>query len=852
MNEINNESESFIFTFNDQRKMVLSHNQVINISTTFYYKHINKENNNIITIPNDITYENFLEFLEIFQKNSPILEEQISQENKLIVNENADLVQLIKVSEFFENDSFSIYLINEFFLYGENKINKKYSYSLLILSYNKLNELNNNNYNNEEDIETIWLDLFMKSLDIVGKNLLYFFQEKKLDTFDKKIIDELLEKFSMNLISNNFLIHCPDNNNNIKNEINEKISEKNENISKININANNIHNSDTINKEKLDKGINEESIKSNNIESEKIIELKNMKNIIEFLAERRSQNDFFCLLSNEFMKISCEENINEINNLPNPTFLLKLDVNDINNYYEEYPIENQINNNDQIKIIFIIYYKKTEDSFNVSLKLTKSEKQNNNVKMNSNSNNIITNNNIIYTFDILTFLSSVTIEELDIKQINIKSISNNKSMYEILKINNFSKLLSLNNNEYLTLKIFLKPCFTHSILCNYLFYNFDELYNNKNIFKIQKSLLNIIIRKKQVNNNEKNMDKIVICLFNWLNDEINIREDISEIIENIDWKNISLPLLFEFIIKYAKNLSQEELEDIFLNSLIDRSKNYNNIELFHQEIIKSLFISSKKTDYISLFCENRKLNKFNSYEMINQERNISQNEISQNKFSVDNKNSKNSRGSKQSKVSEQSNLIKNLNNNKYNDNEKYNNNDSIGVNNYYKKQNKSTTNLNNNLKINNSKKKNISLNKNHNLMVSPKSKIKKEKKNNIDNYSNKRNKSIDLKYISCKNNKTNINKKRYQRIYLESNNKKNIFNKNLFDNKIFKIINNKENNENKKNKNRISLITELNKLKLKVKTNSNVNGDNQIQKNKKYKNKINYNAILNKTENNYY
>ena len=829
MSQINeDESESFTFIFSDKRKIILSQNQVINISTPFYYKHINKEKSNIITIPENITYEAFSEFLEIFQKNFPILDEQASQNLKLVINENIDLVQLIQISELFENDVFSMILINEFFLCGENKIGKNNCYPLLILSYNKLNELNNNNYNNEEDIESAWLDLFMKSLDFLGKNLLFFFKEKKLDTFDKKIIDELLEKFSMNLISNDFLIDCQENSNEV--QINENINpiESNNINNENNQNNNNIHNINTINKEKIEKNENN-SIKSNTSNLENIINLKTLKKIIEFLEIRRSQNDFFCLLSNEFMKISCEENINEINNLPNPTFLLKLDVNDINNYYEEFPIENQINNNEQKKIVFIIYYKKTEDSFNVALKLAKSEKQSGK----NSSNNITTNNNPICTFDILTFLSSASIEELEIKQINIKSISNNKSMHEILKINNFSKSLSLSKNEYLTLKIFLKPCFTHSMLCNYLFYNFDELYNNKNIFKIPKSLLNSIIRKRQINNNDSNMDKIVICLFNWLNDEINIREDLTEILENIEWNNISMPLLFEFIIKYGKNLSQEELEHIYLNSLIGRVKKYSSIELFSQEIIKSLFVSSKKIDYISLFCENRKLNKFNSYEMINQERNISQNENSQNKNSFENKNSKNS---------EQSNLIKNLNNNKYKD--------SIVINNYSKKQNKSTTNLNNNLKISNSKKKKKSSDKIKYIMNSPKEKYKEKLKKKDNCYSNKRNKSIDLKY-NYKSNKTNVNKKRYQKIYLESNNKKNnIFNKSLFDNKIFKIINNRDNsNEHKKSKNKISLITELNKLKLKVK----VNCDNQIlQKNKKNKNKINNNGILNKTENNFY
>ena len=36
------------------------------------------------------------------------------------------------------------------------------------------------------------------------------------------------------------------------------------------------------------------------------------------------------------------------------------------------------------------------------------------------------------------------------------------------------------------------------------------------------------------------MDKVVLCLLNWLDNEINIKEDISEIVENIPWDIISL------------------------------------------------------------------------------------------------------------------------------------------------------------------------------------------------------------------------------------------------------------------------------------------------------------------------
>jgi hypothetical protein len=170
----------------------------MNISSSFYFNNINKETKNNIEIPNKISYETFNEFIQL-------IAEQINNENKLVIKNNVDIIQLLQLSEFFGNDNFSMYLINEYILYDDVKISKNNAYSLLILSFNKLNKLNiNDKYNNEEDIENIWLDSFLKSLEIVGTNLLYFFEEEKLDIFDKKIIDELFEKYFMNLISNNY------------------------------------------------------------------------------------------------------------------------------------------------------------------------------------------------------------------------------------------------------------------------------------------------------------------------------------------------------------------------------------------------------------------------------------------------------------------------------------------------------------------------------------------------------------------------------------------------------------------------------------------------------------------------
>ena len=779
------DKQQFTFIFEDKRKYTISSKQILCISSSFYYRHINNESKNKIEVPNKITYEIFDEFIKV-------IKEQISNENKFVIKNTTNILQFIELSEFFENDNFTMFLISEYIICDDIKINKNEAYALLIMSFNKLNKLNiNDKYNNDEDLENTWLDLFLKSLEIVGINLLYFFEQGKLDIFDKKIIDELYEKFFMNLISSNYLINLNENSND--NDINNKKDDE------IDVDCN----TNIINKEEKN-GKNSNKLNK----KENIINLNTLRKMVEYLMNRRAQSNFFCLLSNEFMKISSEESLSEINALPNPTFLLKLDINDIENYYEEFEIENQINNEEQ-KVVVVINYKKIEDSFNISLKLANINKQHN-----KNNKNIVTNK-----LDILTFLTVSSIEELNVKQNNIKSISNNKSKQEIFKINNFSKLLSFINKKYLTLKIYLKSCFIHSMLCNYLFYDFENFYNNKSIYKITKNLLSIIIEKRfQHNIIDKNTDKVILCLLNWLDNEINIKENISEIIENIPWDNISLPLLFEFIIKCGKNISEKQLENIFLNSLKGRNQNYKGKENFNQYIMKSLFIASKNVDYITLFCDNIKMKKFKSYETINYER-ITQNENLQKNFNIKNK------------KYEQSNSIKNIN--------KIDDNDSLIMENTYMKQNKSTSNLHY-IKIDNSKKNEIVLNiTKFNITNSSKEKINKQPKkisniyyNNNINAKHIRNKTIDLNIKAISNtNKTAMNNNKIQpKIYFETtnNNKITNSNKNLYNNnKRIKYIKNKEMND-KKTGSKISLITELNKIKLKVKTNNQV-----LQKNKK-------------------
>ena len=171
----------------------------------------------------------------------------------------------------------------------------------------------------------------------------------------------------MNLISSNHLIDTKDNriNNFVRNQNDEDTDE---------LKINN-------KEEKHENSLEKNKMSNSGNKKENIINLPTLRKMIEYLMNRRTQNSFFNLLSNEFMKISSEESLSEINNLPNPTFLLKLDINDIDNYYEEFEIENQINNEEQ-KIVLIINYRKIEDSFNISLKLTNVDKQSSKIKKN--------------------------------------------------------------------------------------------------------------------------------------------------------------------------------------------------------------------------------------------------------------------------------------------------------------------------------------------------------------------------------------------------------------------------------------------------------------------------------------
>ena len=429
-NYSNKNNEQMILTFSDGRQISYDTYQLREISPKFVANHMGEPT---ITLPDWITVEDLSAFISIYQKGIEYITEYHDRE------------KLLRISEFFDNENFTFSLISDVIM---PRLTIENSFNYLSISYEKLKYASNTN----GEVDNIWFDFFIKCLDIVGKNLTYYYKKgrfKEIANFDIKILDELYEKFSSHLVINNFLIT--------------------------------------------------EDVSLDTLRGNAIL-LSNLEAIINYLIQFRAQKNFFDLLTNEYMKICSEENVNDLNSLPNPTFLLKININELDSYYEEYTLDISLG---MKQIVFIVFYRKSDDSFNVAFKLI--EKQN---PMNSNQMN--------GSFKIISFISSVVIEELSNRQMNVKSISNNKSMHSIYKINNVRNLISNSMNyetHYLTLKILLKPCFIHSMLTSYLLLNFNNLYNQPNISKISKQLLILILKNKHFGNVSD--DKVVLFLLNW-------------------------------------------------------------------------------------------------------------------------------------------------------------------------------------------------------------------------------------------------------------------------------------------------------------------------------------------------
>jgi len=547
-----------------------------------------------IDIPNNVRKEDISLFLDVIKyfyesensNNNKINEDQKIDENKVM--------KILSISDLFISEYFNTRFIKDILL--------KYNYKNIVIeliyySYKKLCYYSDK----KEEINNSYFDLFYQSLENISKNEQIVFNNlDKIKILDKKIIDEIIEKTFKNLIyGKTILIE--------ENEEFDKIK------SELGHNDNNLH----------------------------MIKLNQFNKLIQFLMEiNHNKNNFFDLITSEYAFLLSKESILELKNLPHPSLQVDIHFSDYSFYCQEFPLEIILNHK---KIILIVSYKTEDHSFNINIKLL-----NHRIKNNKNVNNILEIDKISEEkfiednscFKIFTFLTHVMItkgpEKVTIAtQNNLLSLSDSKTVYNILKISNFDNelrnfLIREPEKEYFSVIVQIKLCYKYSALASYLLRQFHLYYNDPKICKISKQLLILILENKFLKINKSN--DIVESILLWLEDEMNIKEDISSIFELIKWENVDEILIIELIIKYSHIISgNKNIETMLINAF---EKKYNNSTAIGN-ILKSLFSAGKKIDYIKLFTEMKKSQKNNKvYKYFNSEY-----KFKNNFFEYDNENS---------------------------------------------------------------------------------------------------------------------------------------------------------------------------------------------------------------------
>ena len=584
------------FLFFDETSLDFDKNLIISMSPSIL-ENIPKCNNYyIIRAPYGITKEDFSTFLFIYSN--------ISYHNgpKIIDKNCKKLFSILKLMDFFNNEKFNIQIITYIIM---PELDSTIAIDLIIFSYDKLCYFSERG----KEADNAYFELFYQALEELSKNEMMIIKNiDKLKSLDGKIIEELIQKTFRNLIFGKYLIEK-------KEDSIININSNNEHINQMNyFDENEVVSADFYERKKL-----EESTNNNTNEDVKIINLKILKNLIDFLIKINNLDNVFSLLTKEYMSLLSSESITEIQNMPNPSFQVKIPISLYENYYEEFPLDININNQ---LLTLVIFYKIGDKSINACIKLSSKKKE----KNNKNNENNTSNNK--YSFEILTFLTNVVVTKGKDQKItvqnNLTSLTNNKSMYSILKIPHFNSeiknpnfasntQLNPNNgntnnnqpptnyekgNDFFLITVQIKLCYIYSVISSYLLQDFNNYVNDKNISKLSKQLFMLLLKNQKLN--KKNENNLVKSILLWLDDEINIKEDISEIFYLIKWEEIDDDLIFELLIKYSHIiLNDDNLENFFLEIYLNKFGQNKMVE----SVVVKLFKAMKKIEYHKLFCQ---------------------------------------------------------------------------------------------------------------------------------------------------------------------------------------------------------------------------------------------------------
>ena len=606
------------FCFSDKSSIEYDYNLIytINPKIIITKSKIDEEGKYLINLPEKIKKEDLVEFLFLYignnkQDNNNYFTNSRNKYISIINQDKRKFESFLEILIFFNNDSFNTFLINNLFIpeMKREKIIDFFLFSYKIINLNKDSEYKKNNS---------YLNLFNLCLEKICKTEKYLINNyNKLKTLDKDILRKIIEKIFFNLLRINCLLNTDqdsddsinldgykENDNNSNNEkkslvINNDIPNKIDDVGEeyVSIDYNNIN--DSYSSMKKDKNY--------------IIKFEDFRKLINIIMDISNIYNIYDLLIKEYLNILSDDSINElnINNRKKYIFQKKLFYNSIKNnniFYEECPLEIVINNK---TIYLIIFYQPLEKSINVCIKLKDNKINSDKLFQHLNDND--------YCFKLFTFYTSVQISKghniFNSRKHNcIISLTNNKSMYNIFKssinnteLKNNNELNRAMNEEYFTIKAEIKLCHIYTGLISYLLQDYSTFSNDTHISKLSKQLFILLLSNKYLD--KKNENNIVNSILLWLNDEINIKEDISEIFYNINWNNVDDSLIFELIIKYSHFISNNESAQIIFYKIFEEK--YGESSLI-KKLINNIFLASKKINYEYIFSKMKNNDKFNN------------------------------------------------------------------------------------------------------------------------------------------------------------------------------------------------------------------------------------------------
>ena len=636
MNENENKENNIIpikkrikFCFSDNTSIEYDYNLIYSINPKIIITKatLDQDGKYSIILPEKIKKNELFEFLFLYIGNNKHEDNHnyfTNSRNKFINIINNDKIKFeafLEIILFFNNESFNNFLINNIFI---KEIKKDKIIDFLLFSY-KLLEINKNAGDRQN---SAYLNLFNLCYEKAGNNEKYLISNyNKLKNLDGDILRNIIEKIFNNLLSINCLINTDDDSEDSLNIEGDSINNDN----KSNINNNDVPNKmDDVGEEYISIDYNKINDSSSSMKKENnyIIKFEDYRKLINIIMDINNIYNIYDLLSIEYINILSNESIYEISsNKRKYVFQKKIFYHSIKNnnlIYEECPLDLVINNK---TIYLIIFYQPFEKSINLCIKLKDNKVNNDKLFQHLNDSD--------YCFKLFTFYTSVQLTKghniFNTKKHNtITSLTNNKSMYNIFRSSINNNELTKNNffnntlsEEYFLIRAEIKLCHIYTALISYLLQDFSTFSNDTHISKLSKQLFILIMSNKYLD--KKNENDIVNSILLWLNDEINIREDITEIFYNINWENVDDALIFELIVKYSHYISNNESTQLIFYKIFEEK--YGELPLI-KKIINNIFSASKKINYEQMFSQMKNNNKFNNaYISYNSYLNISNNKF---------------------------------------------------------------------------------------------------------------------------------------------------------------------------------------------------------------------------------